>query len=240
MTEYSLFERIKTIFETVFSSSFFITLLIILIITLALLIANNKLKSPVPKIIATISYTLLSILVLARYGSYVLAINDNVVEKFFKAMYFPNLVVYLSMLFISILLLVLNFINKNYTKITKIFNIVCFALIWFFFVLVLDTAKESNINIYEVTEIYSNSTVMILLQASMCIFFVWIGILLMNLIVRKMTKKLDSKTNITLEKDNLNEEIKEFSDEEFKNSFQTQQEYNKNAEINNILNNKDF
>lgn len=193
MEGFTLLERLQTIFETIISSSFFITLLIILIFTITILVLNTKLKSKAPKIIAIGSYILLMILVLARYGGYVLAINDSVVEKFFKAMYFPNLVVYLSMLLISLLLLALNFINKNYTQITKVFNIICFALIWFFFVLVLDSAKTFGINIYEITDIYQNSTMMILLQASMCVFFVWVGILIMNLAVRKITYKLDNK-----------------------------------------------
>lgn len=244
MTSFSLFERIKIIFETIFSSSFFITLLVILIFTIALLILNTRLKSKAPKIIAVFSYTLLMILILARYGGYVLAINDSVVEKFFKAMYFPNLVVYIAMLFITLLLLVLNFINKNYSRITKIFNIICFALIWFFFVLVLDTCKTNNINIYEITEIYANSTIMILLQASMCVFFVWIGVLIMNLVVRKAADKLDKQSKeITIENNTNNyqdDDIKEFSDEDFQNSYLKLQEHNKTKEISKIFKEKDF
>ncbi len=235
MDGFTLGERLKTIFETIISSSFFITLLVILLFTITILIINAKVKSKAPKIIAISSYILLMILVLARYGGYVLAINDSVVDKFFKAMYFPNLVVYLSMLLISLLLLALNFVDTHYTQMTKLFNIICFSLIWFFFVLVLDSAKSYGINIYEITDIYSNSTMMILLQASMCIFFVWLGILIMNFVVRKLTYKLDNKpkSNEYDVNDNYSYNSSYGESNELSNSYQ---DYNLNKQNNSYTN----
>lgn len=231
MDGFTLGERLKTIFETIFSSSFFITLLVILVFTITILIINAKVKSKAPKIIAITSYILLMILVLARYGGYVLAINDSVVDKFFKAMYFPNLVVYLSMLLISLLLLALNFVDTHYTQMTKLFNIICFALIWFFFVLVLDSAKNYGINIYEITDIYSNSTMMILLQASMCVFFVWLGILIMNFVVRKLTYKLDNKPKSN--EYDMNSDYSYSENNEISNNYQ---DYNLNEQNNSYIN----
>lgn len=262
MDGFTLSERLKTIFETIISSSFFITLLVILVFTITILIINAKVKSKAPKIIAIVSYILLMILVLARYGGYVLAINDSVVDKFFKAMYFPNLVVYLSMLLISLLLLALNFVDTHYTQITKLFNIICFALIWFFFVLVLDSAKSYGINIYEITDIYSNSTMMILLQASMCVFFIWLGILIMNFVVRKLTYKLDNKPksneynmndNYSYDESNnyqdynLNEQNNSYNNQSYEmNNYQNSNNYvdssniNTNNTINNNFNNDSY
>ena len=154
-------------------------------------IVNTKIKSKAPRIISVISYILLMLLVLARYGNYVLSINDSIVEKFFKAMYFPNLVVYVAMLIITILLIIINFLTTKYNQITKICNIFCFSIIWFLFVLVLDVAKKESINIYEIEEIYNNSTLMILLQASMAIFCIWLGLLITNFVIRKLSDKLD-------------------------------------------------
>ncbi len=191
MTDFSTTQRLKTIFDTIFSSSFFISLSVILVLTIIMFIVNTKIKSKAPRIISVISYILLMILVLARYGNYVLSINDSIVEKFFKAMYFPNLVVYVAMLIITILLIIINFLTTNYNQITKICNIFCFSIIWFLFVLVLDVAKTESINIYEVEEIYSNSTLMILLQASMAIFCIWLGLLITNFVIRKLSDKLD-------------------------------------------------
>lgn len=245
MTEISFWDRIKTIFEMVFSSTFFISLFIIFILTIIILVVNSKIKSKIPKYLSIIGYLIITIFVFVKYGSYVLSINDSVVEKFFSAMYFPNLVVYLSMLLITLLLLAINFINEKFSLVTKICNVFCFGLIWFFFVLVLDLVKSEGINVYEITEVYSNETLMILLQASMYVFFVWIGILLMNLAVRKISGKLDFSDmtgplqveSIELEKD---EEIKDYTDEEFQLGFLNQKKLSRDEEIKEILKHKDI
>ena len=193
MASISFFERLKTIWNLVVSQSFFMTLFVILILTLIILLINVKVKSKAPRYAAAIVYFGLAVLALARYGHYVLTFNDSVVEKIFKAMYFPNVVVYLSMLIISILLMIANIIDKRFSVFGKIISSVSFFLVWFLFVLVVDTVKQSRLNFYEVKELYSDKTVMVLLQASMAIFCVWIGIFVIDLIVRKIADRMDKR-----------------------------------------------
>ena len=244
MTEISFLDRIKTIFEMIFSSTFFISLFIVLILTIIILIVNSKIKSKIPKYFSILAYLIIMIFVFVKYGSYVLSINDSVVEKFFSAMYFPNLVVYLSMLLITLLLLAINFIYDKFSSVTKICNSFCFGIIWFFFVLILDLVKNEEINVYEITEIYSNETLMILLQASMYVFFVWVGILLMNLAVRKISDKLDhkdsSKVSTVVVDTDQDEEIRNYTDEEFQAGYLNQRQLSKNEEIKEILQHKDI
>ena len=47
-----------------------------------------------------------------------------------------------------------------------------------------------------IKEIYSNPTAMILLQASMAIFAVWISVVIIDLIVRKIGDKIDNKAKL--------------------------------------------
>ena len=64
---------------------------------------------------------------------------------------------------------------------------------------------------------------MILMQASMYVFFIWMGILVINKVVDKITEKLDlnNETNkiIILPSDQKFEDVKQFSDEEFQAGF---------------------
>ena len=87
MVNIPLTERLKEIANLVSSQSFYITLFVILILTISALIINVKVKSQAPKYIAAIVYIGMTILVLARYGHYVLTFNDSIVEKFFKALF---------------------------------------------------------------------------------------------------------------------------------------------------------
>ena len=189
MQDVSVGTKIKTIFDLIGSQSFFMTLFVILVATIVMIIINYRIQSKAPRIIAVILYIGMVILVLLRYGNYIVSLNDSLVEKVFKAAYFPNIVVYTCMLIISVILLLITFIDKKFSNVTKISNTACFSIIWFLFVLVLDTVKRAGINFYEVTEVYNNSTVMILLQTSMFIFIFWLFIFLMDFIVRKLSKE---------------------------------------------------
>ena len=202
MASIPILGRLKTIGNLIASQSFFVTLFVILVLTLIVLLINIKVKSKAPKYVAAIVYFGLAVLVLARYGHYVLTLNDSIVEKFFKAMYFPNLVVYLSMLIISLLLMVANIMDKRFSVFARIINSVSFFLIWFLFILLVDSVKKLGLNFYDVKDLYSNRTVMILLQASMFIFAVWVGVVLIDLIesngghvFNNMTQKINFLIN---------------------------------------------
>ncbi len=237
MANISFLERLKTIISLIKSQSFFVTLFIILLLTIIVLVINIKVKSKAPKYAAAIAYTGLAILVLARYGNYILSLNDGIVDKFFRAMYFPNIVVYISMLILTILFLIAVIINEKYLTFTKICSVFSFFVTWFLFVLTVDSVKTEGLSFYEVTEIYANGTIMILMQASMCVFGLWCGVLLADLIIRKLSDKIDKKqpqlandshiptdegqnifgTVLNKIKKNKDEEVRDYTNQEFNN-----------------------
>lgn len=194
MSSISFVDRLKTIISLIFSQSFFIVLFGILLLTIALVIVGMKVKSKAPRYIIGILYLGLAVLVLARYGSYVFSLHDSFVDKFFKVVYFPNAVVYLSMLIISILLLVYVLVDDGFSLFSRISTFTFFFLIWFLTVLTLDTMKIEKLNFSEVAELYGNPTTMVLLQSTMAIFLIWCFIIVIELIVRKLSKKMDAKS----------------------------------------------
>ena len=242
MSDYSFIERIKTIFDMVSSSSFFIALFIILVLAALVLILNNKLKNKIAKYLILISYALIIILVIYKYSKYISNLNDSFVNKIFSLMYFPNIISYICMLIISILVIIRTFVKKDYDKVLKIGNILCFSGIEFLFVLVLEIVKDGNIDIYSISSVYANEKLLILLQASSGVFFVWMGILLFYYIVEKLAVKAENKNDISVRttakpvkinyKNIKDDIINNFSDEDFKTAYsgfkakQTQIKYN--------------
>lgn len=239
MTEYSFFERLSKIFDVIFSSPFFVSLLIVLFLTIIILVINSKVVNKKPKMIASILYVLIAVLVIIRYGKYMLSINDSLVEKVFSAMYFPNLITYLCILLISVFVIIMSFMKKNNNIVTKCGNIFSFGLLWFMFVLILDVVRTNNIDVYDVKSIYSNESMLILLQASTYIFIVWMGILLMNYIVKKITSFIEKKNKpndvINNTDDESFDDVKSISDEEFNNGFVSINNTKRNEEVNDIL-----
>ena len=239
MTQYSLFERISKIFSMILSSSFFVSLFIVIVFTIAILAVNRKMKTPGPKYICAFAYAVIMVLVLVKYGKYILAFNDSLVQKLFSAMYFPNIITYICMMLITIFLIVRSFMRKEESFILKLGNIFCFSIIWFLFVLVLEVTGKENIDVYDVKAVYSNETLMILIQASTYIFCVWIGILLINYIVNRLdgiSKK--KKDEISLYNEEPLEEIKQYSDNDFYSSFEKVNEEKRKNEYRDIFNDK--
>lgn len=191
MVRVSLFERIKTIFDLVFSEPFFITLFVMLLLIIIILLLNVKYKSKAPKYVIIIICTGVLVLMFARYGKYILSLNDSIVDKFFRAMYFPNVVVYVSMLVVSLLLFTYVFIDNRISKYVKITSASFFFIVWFLFVIVMDTIKENKLSFYEVTELYANTTVMVLVQATMFFFVVWCFIVILDIVIRNLVIKMD-------------------------------------------------
>lgn len=211
MSSITLLDRIKTIFSLATSQSFFISLFIIILFTVVVLIVDIKVKSKASKYAVGIAYFGVAILILSRYGKYLSNLGDSVVDKFFRGMYFPNVVVYFAMLIISILLLIYVLVDGKFSLFSKISTFSCFSLLWFFFVMLLDTAKGDNVSFYKVEEVYANETIAILMQASMAIFVIWFVIFLADLVVRWMASRMDEKDK------SLNNKTKEKPIKEKKN-----------------------
>lgn len=239
MTEYSLLERISKILSITVQSPFFVSLLIVIVFTIAILAVNKKMKTPGPKYICAFAYLTIMILVLIKYGKYILSFNDALIQKLFSAMYFPNIITYICMLFLTIFLIVRSFLKKQEPFPLKLGNIFCFSIIWFLFILILEVTRQEKIDIYDVTSIYSNETLMILIQASTYIFFIWIGILIINLVVNKIDKMSKNKqNNPNILKNEPPEEIKEYSNQDFYQALEELNKQKKQEEYQDIFNNR--
>lgn len=124
----------------------------------------------------------------------------------------------------------------------------------FLFVVILEVVKTSNVDIYAVSSVYSNENLVILLQASSGVFFVWMGVLLFYVIVEKVAVNVEDKNDISVRtkakqvnikyKKGKDDVISSFSDEDFSkayNGFQNKTSKAKYSEIfNQNNNNSDF
>lgn len=133
------------------------------------------------------------------------------------AIYFPNLITYVCMVVIMSLLMIITIISKKIKKFIKISTIFVFTVIEFLFILTIDLISKSNINLFDKTILYSNQTLMILIQASMAIFACFIGLLIINLVINLVNLKVPNTViEINLSK---KEELEYLSDEDYYNGF---------------------
>ena len=203
MEQLTFFSRIKSLFQIIFSSPFFISLAIILVLTLIALVINSKTNSKIVKYIVLFSYLLIAIYLFIEYSGSVFKLSDNLVEKVFTVLYFPNLISYICMIIITILLIIFTIFNKKISKFARYANVFVFIVIEFLFVLTLDVIVSKNIDIYSKTAVYSNKTLIVLIQSSMGIFAIWIAVLIIDFIANALFNSSKKKKIKTTEDKNI-------------------------------------
>ena len=208
MVEYTLLEKIKTLFDLITSSPLFLILLsgIILMIIDMLFISNKDKKTQKIYLIVSI---LLIILILNLYFNSILSILDTISKNIVTIIYFPTILQYIIMLIISIVILLVSIFNKRINKIIKRINIFVLILNTFLFFLILDQINNNNVDLSNKISIYSNSHLMILLELSILIFVIWIISLILYLIIKNFKIKTIEETNMFYEKPKLPEKFEE-------------------------------
>lgn len=209
MVELSLLDKIKTLLNLVLSSSLFLILLISIgIIILDICYISRKSKK-VKMIYAVISFVIiigLSINYLKELVNIVNVINKNLV----MLINFPTILEYVTIIFISILVMIISFIFKRFTKIIRGINLGVIIADLFIFFLILDQISKNNVDLSNKIDIYSNQNLMVLFQISLFIFIIWMAFLIIYSIIMKLIK-----SNYNIKKETIkNEEIKNIDIEE--------------------------
>lgn len=236
---YTFFDRIKILFDLIISSPFFISIVVIFLLTTFLLLLYGRIKNKILKYVAALGYFLIAVLILFKYGSSILNLSDSLIDQVFSFLYFPNLIAYICMIIISILIIIYTFVNKKSMFYIKLLNTSSFIFIMILFILTLDVILKNNINIYEKTEVFSNETIVILIEMSTFIFAIWTILLFINYIVNlinakleknkfhEMEEKIEDKISVYENDINLDNtlEFETMTDEEFRKSIKVKKHF---------------
>lgn len=197
MVEYSLLDKIKTVFNLIVDSPLFLILLlgIVLMIVDILFISTKDRKT---KIIYTIVSFIMIFFFMNSYLDSLLKIFDTIIKNVVAIIYFPTVLEYILMLLISIIILLVSIFSKKMNKAIKRINAFVLITNSFLFFLILDEIASSEVDLSNKISIYTNSNLMMLLELSIIIFVVWI----VGLVLYKTVKVLSPKDK-TEEKVNL-------------------------------------
>ena len=199
MIQMSLFEQLAYLVEMIVSSPLTIFLLFIICGFVALLIAEIKSKDKTISKILVYGFLTSTILVAFIYNKSILMLLDSFMDKVFETIFFPNIVTYvLILVFINALLITL--LLKNKVKdVYKVITFIATVQIDFLAILTLITITKNDINIYSELNLYSDKTLLVLLQFTTEIFVLWLIIMFMATII----SNLISMKNKELRKQNL-------------------------------------
>lgn len=194
MNNFSLVDKINILMKAISSSSFFVVCAGVVVVLLFFCVFCVIKNAKINKWLFCGLIIPVAILLLINYGEVIFNILDSIIDSVFMALYFPSLPIYASIILISNVSLVLVIFKKRKLKTKKIINLINTILLDFLMILVIDIVSKNNINIYEDINLYTDSTLLVLLELSMGIFVSW---LLINLVLSAKIKlqKFDKKEN---------------------------------------------
>lgn len=185
MLQVSLAEKLEILKKTMFSSSISIIALAIILFIGFLFATTNKHNSKESKKIYILLYITCGFALLIKYAKSLMDLVDYFMNHVFILVYFPNLAIYFLAIIISNIMMWKSMF-KNENKSLKIVNTIFFCGIHYLFVLLLGTISKNNLNIFELTSVYSDKTALSLIELTSFLFIIWIILTGIYSIVRRI------------------------------------------------------
>ena len=198
MVEYTLLEKIKTLFNLITNSPLFLILvlgILLMIIDIAFISKTDK-KT---KIIYSIISIIVIILLMDSYFNSLISLFDTIAKNIVSIIYFPTMLQYILMLLASLIILIFSVASKKININIKRINILVLIINTFLFFLILDQINNNNVDLASKVSIYSNSILMILLELSIALFVVWIIGLILYKIIKRLSLRDTKVERITLD-----------------------------------------
>ena len=195
MADLSIFDKIKLFFNTAVSTPFFIAYAIVGLLLIVFMIADIKKHKKFSKIIYIISGIFLSTFFFVKYFSVILKIVDSFIEIVLKALYFPNLGIYIIMLIIINITFIYHILSKKVYKSSKVIASTFTIIVDFIFIMIIGIISSEKIDITSDVKLYSDSTILTLLQISMALFsslYILLGFVILSYRFRKYDKKINT------------------------------------------------
>lgn len=185
MNDFTLVEKLKILMDVILSSPLFLILIICAVIVSIFLIFKLSLDKKSNRIAFISCFAIMLIAIFIKYYKIFFELIDNMFNMIFEALYFPSLSIYLVILCISNFFLIYSVIPKKVDKKHKLLNIITAVVIDTFLIIIMETVNKNDISIYDKVTLYSNRTLLVLLELSTSVFTSWI---LLNLLISAHNK----------------------------------------------------
>lgn len=193
MNQLTFVDKIKVLFELLFSSPIITLIFVFSLGLMILLFFYSKINKKVIKYIFIGLYVSLIGFAVLKYGSYFISSLDSFVTIFMANIYFPTIPVYVLIMLISFIIMIITLSSKKIHRVVKIINTVFFSFIQMLFGVFIYIIETNNIDISNNHSLYSNEQTLTLLELGMGLFVVWIIVLLVILYLRKADKIFKTK-----------------------------------------------
>ena len=189
MTQTTILEKLKIVFDVSMSSKLFIAVIAFIILLAIVALTTNRKNAKRGKLIYGLVYATVLVAILVFYHESLGKMFDYMMNNFFIVLYFPNVAVYLAAIIITNIILLVSVFNFKTPKLVKNINIIVYAIIHYLLALVLNVVTKNNLDIFSQTSVYGNTDAQAIIEFSSAIFMVWIIFLVFYKIIRKYQLK---------------------------------------------------
>lgn len=189
MKDLSLITKLQTVFDLITSRNLYLMILVLIVFLTILFITTNGSNRKQSKKAYILLYLAGFIFIAFQYGSSILTLIDYAINEVFITYYFPNIVIYLIMLITTNVILWKTIFNDKVNFKLKVINSTAFAIIMYLFILAVSSINNLNLDVFNITELYSSNQVRSLLELSMFVFVFWVVVLLIYYLIRRYQYK---------------------------------------------------
>ena len=202
MTQTTILDKLKIIFEVSKSSKLFIAVIFFIILLAIVALTTNKLNAKRGKRIYGLVYAAVIVAILIFYHDSLGKMFDYMMNNFFIVLYFPNVAVYLAAIIITNIILWISVFNFKTPKLVRNINVIVYAIIHYLLALVLNIITKNNLDIFSQTSVYGNSDAQAIIEFSSSIFMVWIVFLICYKLIKKyfLKEKVPVRRKVVVKK----------------------------------------
>lgn len=189
MTYTSIFEKLLCLFNMISTSWIYIAFSLITILLIVLL-GFKKINKKMCFILVSILTKLVLGYTIYIYYEDVNNLINTIVDNIFLNIYFPSAYVYLFVLLVINIVGIFSLLKPKLEKVYKTVNGVCLIVINFILALVLEIIAKNDIDVFARESMFTNTTLVTLLELSINVFIVWIISLMAISIINNITERI--------------------------------------------------
>lgn len=191
--ELSLFEKMKMIFELLFSSFMFLELFLLFLLLFLLGVVNIKANNKILPIFLTVIFGVSILGFVIYHSTYVAMCIDTFIMKIMDYYYFPSTVVFFFLFFIAVLIFIYTLFSKKLLLWKKIFNYGIMSIIFLFFSMFVGSANLNHVDLADTVSLYQHDQILSIVQLSNLVFLCWIVVSFFYHLYLFFRRKFDKK-----------------------------------------------
>ncbi len=188
-----LFDKMKIIFQLLFSSFMSIEIVLFFLLLFLLLVFNVKIKNKLVPIILSIFLVIGIIVFCFVFSSYAITCLDSFIMKIMDYYYFPSTIVYFFIFLFMVSVCFITIFSKKMKPMKKVFNYCCSIIVFLLFSMFIVLAVYSKIDFADTVALYQNNQILTLVQVSNLIVLFWFVVSCFYYLYLFFKKKFDEK-----------------------------------------------